>query len=63
MGTDPEEADEWCYLVKTDPHPGLESRTISVPEDSMEATISSIVLCLPVPIINLDENFFPAISK
>lgn len=42
MGTDPEEKDEWCYLVKTDPHPGIESRTICVPEDSEEVCVQEV---------------------
>eukprot|EP00928_Gymnodinium_smaydae_P045736 TRINITY_DN3044_c0_g1_i1.p1 TRINITY_DN3044_c0_g1~~TRINITY_DN3044_c0_g1_i1.p1 ORF type:complete len:364 (-),score=38.79 TRINITY_DN3044_c0_g1_i1:230-1288(-) len=42
VGTDPDESDEWCYLVKTDPHPGLEQRTISVPEDSEYVCVQEV---------------------
>eukprot|EP00746_Dinoflagellata_sp_MGD_P138166 gnl/MRDRNA2_/MRDRNA2_71876_c0_seq1.p1 gnl/MRDRNA2_/MRDRNA2_71876_c0~~gnl/MRDRNA2_/MRDRNA2_71876_c0_seq1.p1 ORF type:complete len:312 (-),score=74.31 gnl/MRDRNA2_/MRDRNA2_71876_c0_seq1:52-987(-) len=35
VGTDKEEKDDWCYLVKTDPHGAdMESRTITVPSDT-----------------------------
>lgn len=42
VGTDPEEKDDWCYLVKTDPHPGFESRTISVPDDSEHVCVQEV---------------------
>jgi hypothetical protein len=42
VGTHPEETDDWCYLVKTDPHPGIESRTITVPEDIDEVCIQEV---------------------
>lgn len=46
VGTDPEQMDEWCYLVKTDPHPGIESRTITVPVDSDHVCVQEVCFSL-----------------
>eukprot|EP00747_Dinoflagellata_sp_TGD_P204121 gnl/TRDRNA2_/TRDRNA2_77780_c0_seq1.p1 gnl/TRDRNA2_/TRDRNA2_77780_c0~~gnl/TRDRNA2_/TRDRNA2_77780_c0_seq1.p1 ORF type:complete len:446 (+),score=76.50 gnl/TRDRNA2_/TRDRNA2_77780_c0_seq1:51-1388(+) len=42
VGRDPEKKEGWCYLVKTDPHSGLESRTISVPSDSEKVCVQEV---------------------
>merc|ERR1712187_60504 len=42
VGADVDNEEDWAYLVKTDPHPGMKSDTISVPEDSEEICVQEV---------------------
>lgn len=61
VGVDPDEKDDWCYLVKLDNHPGMEGRTISVPQDSDRVCVQEV--CFLPPQMELVKGAAPELPK
>jgi len=61
VGVDPDCKDEWVYLVKLDPHPSLEGRTICVPEDSEHVCFQEV--CFSPQLLELSKGAAPELPK
>lgn len=61
MGVDADCKDEWVYLVKLDTHPGLEGRTICVPEDSEDVCFQEV--CFGQQLLELTKGAAPELPK
>jgi len=61
VGVDPHCKDEWVYLVKLDSHPGLEGRTICVPEDTEYVCFQEV--CFGEQLPELTKGAAPELPK
>jgi len=61
VGVNPDCKNEWVYLVKLDPHPSLEGRTICVPEDSEDVCFQEV--CFGAQQLELTKGAAPELPK
>jgi len=61
VGSDPDYNDDWCYLVKLEPHPGLEGRTICVPQDTENVCFQEV--CFSPQQMDLIKGAAPELPK